>query len=102
ELYHLVYQPQFDERGNVVSAEALLRSRLADGSVLRAQTLVPELLRRNSLTCVSAYVIDTACDTLRRWRARGAACSRVALNVSTSQLTDARFEPMLKAAIAAS
>lgn len=102
ELYHLVYQPQFDERGNVVSAEALLRSRLADGSVLRAQTLVPELLRRNSLTDVSAYVIETACDTLRRWRARGAACSRVALNVSTSQLTDARFEPMLKAAIDAS
>src|SRR5690606_18224559 len=62
--YHLVYQPQVDTTGSVIAAEALLRSRLADGSVVRATVLVPELARRGALISLSNFVVRRACFAL--------------------------------------
>lgn len=90
ELF-LLYQPQIDSRtGRVVAAEALLRWRHPDRGILAPSEFIPLAERSSLITALTERVIVQAVRDAGLWRVAGQEL-RVAVNISTRSLFDARL-----------
>ena len=79
---HLVYQPQVDRHGALVGAEALVRWRQADGTLVPPDAFVPLAESTGQIERLTSWLIETVCAQLRLWSEAGKPLNQLALNVS--------------------
>ena len=90
--FELVYQPQLCLRtGTVIGVEALLRWMNPTRGVLTPYHFIAGLEEFGLINEVGDWVLQTACEQIRKWQAMHFAPMRIAVNVSAQQFED----PML-------
>lgn len=92
----LEFQPQVDQRGVVVGAEALVRWRQADGQVVAPSLFIPLAEQTGLIHSIGAWVIHEACATLAQWHRQssvgpGLVLPRLAINLSVLQLQSRQY-----------
>ncbi len=97
----LVYQPKFDlADGTVVGVEALLRWEHPERGLLTPDLFLPLVRRHGMIETVTQFVIDTALDDARDWRAAGLDVP-VAVNLFPPSLSALQLPNRLGRALAA-
>lgn len=100
-LLFLVYQPQVDlQDGTLIGLEALARWRTSEGSFVPPDQFIPVAEHSGLIVGLGRWVMNTACQTMRRLLDAGCAPQRMAINVSMVQLRDAGFSAMVTLALA--
>lgn len=86
------YQPQFDTTTGVISgAEALLRWEHAEQGFISPAEFVPLAEDTDLIVDIGCWVIERACQDLRKILDMGLHPGSVSINVSTRQLSEGRF-----------
>ena len=94
--FELWYQPRVDAvSGRIVSAEALLRWPHAERGMIPPSEFVPAAEETGLIDRLGQWVLASAFEQMRRWRAAGMPIHRVAVNVSPRQLKAAGFADMV-------
>ena len=79
----------------VVAAEALLRWRRPDGSLIPPIDFIGVAEESGLMVRVGEYVFDMACKQLSIWQQSGVACPVICVNVAKIQLTSGGFAPFV-------
>ncbi len=83
----LYYQPQVDVRTGAITAfEALVRWPHPRLGLVRPSRFIPLAEESGLIVAIGEWVLATATDVLERWRRRGLAQLRMAVNLSARQL----------------
>ena len=103
ERFELHYQPLFDiESQRTLGAEALLRLRSEEGELIAPDRFIPLAEEMGLIVPIGRWVMNEACQQLKRWHRLGHGHLRMAVNVSPAQLSDERFvETVIEAVEAA-
>lgn len=84
--FSVQYQPQIDlKNGEVVGFEALLRWDRPDGGPVSPKVFIPILEETGLIVAVGEWMLRTACEQHRAWRAAGLPPLRMAVNISSRQ-----------------
>lgn len=87
----LHYQPQVDVlSGAIVGIEALLRWNHPKRGLLSADAFIPTAEKAGLTMALGGWVVDRACAQMRAWKDAGIAPAVMAINLSLSQLRNAR------------
>jgi diguanylate cyclase (GGDEF)-like protein len=87
----LFYQPQVEVvSGRIVGMEALMRWNHPTRGLLSAGTFIPIAERVGLTVALGQWVLDQACRQMRSWRDEGLALPVIAINLSVSQIRNAR------------
>jgi diguanylate cyclase (GGDEF)-like protein/PAS domain S-box-containing protein len=90
--FELLYQPVVDLRqGGVVGVEALLRWHHPKRGLVPPDKFIPLAEDNGLILPLGEWVLETACRQARKWGDLGFPSLRVAVNVSTRQLTRGDF-----------
>ncbi|HTA66090.1 MAG TPA: EAL domain-containing protein [Xanthomonadaceae bacterium] len=90
--FELFYQPKFDTRDQrLVGAEALMRWRHPETGLISPAEFIPVLEETGMIVQAGRWVMRTALETARAWRARGRPGLRIAVNVSARELRNLHF-----------
>lgn len=92
----LYYQPQVDEQGLIVSAEALIRWRHPLRGMVSPAEFIPVAEDTQLILPIGAWVLRQACAQIRRWDQQGTPISHVAVNVSSRQFRQSGFVQQVK------
>jgi diguanylate cyclase (GGDEF)-like protein/PAS domain S-box-containing protein len=96
----LHYQPQVDlPSGRVFSAEALVRWRQADGSLMLPGEFIKVAEETGAIVALGEWVLRTAAREAARWRRGGRPDMCVAVNLSPRQLRRPGFPEMVAGAL---
>ena len=88
ERFVVFYQPQMNlKTGAVIGAEALVRKKADDGSIIPPSTFIPFYEVGGIIRYVDLFVLQTACSTLRQWREQGYDL-RISINFSRITLLE--------------
>ncbi len=88
----LQYQPQVDERGRVVGAEALIRWRHPVRGLVPPNDFIPLAESTGLMIPIGDWVLRSACVQLARWQSQPASAGvTLAVNVSASQFAEPGF-----------
>ena len=87
---HLVYQPFFDENGQMKGAEALCRWDHPQHGALSPEIFIGLAEQRGLIDQLGRWVLETACQFTA-----GTSLAKIAVNVSPMQLRDREFVPMV-------
>lgn len=100
--FELFYQPQVASDGmTIMGAEALLRWCKADGTKVLPPDLISQAEDNGYIHEIGAWVIDEACNTLKRWQQQGLELS-LAVNISARQLEGHQVVDVVAQALARS
>ena len=100
ERFELHYQPLFDiETQRTLGAEALLRLRSEEGELIAPDRFIPLAEEMGLIVPIGRWVMNEACQQLKRWQQQGYGHLRMAVNVSPVQLSDERFVEMVSEAV---
>jgi diguanylate cyclase (GGDEF)-like protein len=100
ERFELHYQPLFDiETQRTLGAEALLRLRSGEGELIAPDRFIPLAEEMGLIVPIGRWVMNEACQQLKRWQQQGYGHLRMAVNVSPVQLSDERFVEMVSEAV---
>ena len=102
--FFLLYQPEIDlATGRVVGCEALIRWKDSHGVVHAPDDFLPIAEEAGLDGRISEWVVDTACAQLQQWRiagvSAGAACLKMAVNMSGRELSRQGLPAVIAAAI---
>ncbi|MGH8808712.1 MAG: sensor domain-containing protein, partial [Noviherbaspirillum sp.] len=99
ELQHY-YQPQIDLRtGKVRCVEALLRWRHPSRGLLLPASFLQVAEESGLIQHISRWVLNDACNQLRKWDEQGLGEFNLAINLSASQLMDRTLLTALESAL---
>lgn len=94
--FALYWQPKIDvSNGKVVGAEALLRWKQSNASILTPNAFLPELENDDLIVEIGDFVMHEGVNTLTRWQAMGLNLT-ASLNVPARQLLMLDFIPKLR------
>lgn len=100
--FELHFQPKADVTGaSVKGAEALLRWRRSDGTVVPPAEFVPILEDSGLIVDVGAWALAEACRQHLRWRSGGTGDLRIAVNVSARQFRGGGLADAVRGALEA-
>lgn len=100
EQFELFYQPELNlDTLGIGSVEALIRWRLADGTVVLPAQFLAVAERSGLIKEISDWVLETAIAQAAQWRAEGWSDVVVAVNLSAQQLYDPAFAVRLEATL---
>ncbi len=89
----LFYQPQVDNTGKTIGAEALLRWKHPKRGYVSPVEFIPVAEQNGLMTLIGGWVLEQACLTLVEWQKDPAKRDlRLAVNVSANQFLDPGFE----------
>lgn len=92
----LAYQPINDtQHGSMVAAEALLRWRQSDGSLISPKEFVPIAEESDLMIRIGEFVLNEACRQHTAWRNAGIRLPRMCVNVSKVQFMAGGLVPAL-------
>lgn len=98
----LHYQPQVDAAtGRIAGAEALLRWHHPAFGGIAPSEFIRVAERTGKIVPIGEWVIREACRQSQAWRDSGCPPIRVAVNVSSRQLVDPNFIPIVETSLAA-
>jgi diguanylate cyclase (GGDEF)-like protein len=98
--FELVYQPQLCLRtGTVIGVEALLRWMSPTRGLLAPYHFIAGLEEFGLINQVGEWVLQTACEQIRRWQAKRFAPMRIAVNVSAQQFEDPMLIDKIRSAL---
>ncbi|HSN81936.1 MAG TPA: EAL domain-containing protein [Polyangiales bacterium] len=90
--FRLVYQPQICLRtGTVIGVEALIRWMSPTRGLLTPECFIAGLEEFGFIHEVGEWVLQTACEQVRRWHRMDFEPMRIGVNVSAQQLEDPMF-----------
>lgn len=96
----LVYQPQMDEDRRCVGAEALLRWRHPQRGEVMPMAFLPLVEPSGLGTMVDAFVLNTACRTLKAWQEQPATRGLyLSVNITANQLGRPEFIGLVAGAL---
>lgn len=99
--FRLYYQPQVNESGHIVAAEALLRWFPKGRKSIPPAEFIPLAEESGLILPIGAWVLETACAQLQRWQQSPLTQSlKLAINVSARQFREADFADSVSNAIA--
>lgn len=97
EQLRLHYQPQIDIRtGLICGVEALVRWQHPVLGLLPPSEFLPVAEEAGLITHIGEWVLNTACEDLRRWQRVGGNDIRMAVNFSASQVEHTDFVSMVQ------
>lgn len=92
EEFELFYQPKIDlEKQRIVSVEALIRWRSANGQIVPPDEFIPLAEENGLIVPMGRWVINEAFRQLSAWQQSGMKDLSMAINVSPAQFFDTRF-----------
>ncbi len=84
--FELYYQPKMDlNRNTIIGAEALIRWRKADNTLVRPDLFIPLAEASGQIHEIGKWVLHTACEDCRQWHKLGHSQLHVAVNLSAVQ-----------------
>lgn len=84
--FELYYQPQVElAGGRVIGAEALIRWRRHDGSMVTPDKFIPVAEDSGLIVGIGEWVLKTACETAVAWNSGRGDAFKIAVNLSTRQ-----------------
>jgi diguanylate cyclase (GGDEF)-like protein/PAS domain S-box-containing protein len=96
----LFYQPQIDQDGRCVGAEALLRWRRPEYGLVPPLQFVPLAEETGLILPIGRWVVDTACAQLKAWESDPRTRSlQLAINVSARQFHQSDFVAQVRESI---
>lgn len=97
--FMLYWQPKVElVHGHVVGAEALIRWKQADDSIVMPGAFLPQLENDDLIVEIGDFVINEALATLTRWSGLGLELSG-SINVAARQMMSVDFMPKLRAVL---
>lgn len=97
----LLYQPQLSlHTGSINGAEALVRWRQPDGSLIEPRDFLPLAEETGLIRPLGAWVLAEACRQAALWNSPGSARFRVAVNISPLQLRGVDLIRLVQATLA--
>lgn len=85
------FQPKVDSRTNtMIGGEALVRW-MRNGEIVPPNSFIPVLERESLVKELDLYVLDQACQNLRRWIDEGIEPIPISVNISRSDLSDPKL-----------
>lgn len=85
--FEVWYQPKYTADTNIIcGAEALVRWRKKDGTLVPPFKFIPLLERNGKIITLDEYVFATVCRQLRHWELEGRQLFPVSINVSRASL----------------
>jgi len=95
--FEVYYQPQFDNVDNVmIGLEALVRWNHPVHGIIYPDNFIPLAEETNLIIALDRWVMQSALTQLRSWHDEGFDPGRLALNLSTKQLTQEDFLAFLR------
>lgn len=95
--FELYYQPQYDDKGSFVGAEALIRWNHPVRGLVSPDEFIPVAEETGLIITLGDWVISTACEQLRLWEKLGIPEGfHLAINVSPKQFRMQAFVPHLQ------
>lgn len=99
ELF-LLYQPKYDfPSGKLIGAEALVRWRQPDGSVVAPDQFIPLAEETGLITQIDAWVMLQACRQIREWQDDGRDVVPISVNLSLARLDADRLPQSIRATL---
>ena len=100
EEFLLHYQPKVDLTTGIISGlEALLRWQHPERGRMAPAEFVPILEETGLIAPVGEWVLQTVCEQIKVWQARGITVRPVAVNLSAQQFHQADFDAHVRALI---
>ena len=97
----LAYQPITEVcRGRVTAAEALLRWRQRDRSYISPAEFVPIAEECGLMNRIGEFVLEQACEQLKKWQASGINLPHMCVNVARAQFVSGDFVATVKRVLA--
>lgn len=85
--FEMWYQPKYSSQdAKIVGAEALVRWRKQDGSLIPPFRFVPLFERNGMITVLDEYVFRTVCMQQKKWEQEGRTLFPVSINISRASL----------------
>ncbi len=85
--FQLWYQPKVDPvRGNILGAEALIRWKRPDGTMLSPGKFIPLFEKNGNITTLDEYVFRTVCAQQQKWQQAGTKLYPISVNISRVSL----------------
>lgn len=98
----LHYQPEVEvSEGAIVAVEALVRWRDADGGLAAPASFIPAAERLGLIETIGGWVLREACLQAARWQRELGQSPRIAVNISSQQLTHPLFMDVVEDALGA-
>ncbi|ACO03067.1 MAG TPA: sensor domain-containing phosphodiesterase [Persephonella sp.] len=90
--FYLVYQPIYDiNTEKIVSVEALLRWKNAEGEHIPPSDFIPILEETGLIKEVGRWVIEEVCKQLKRWNSLGIKDITISVNIDIQQILEENF-----------
>ena len=94
--FQVYYQPQVElQTGKIVGAEALLRWQHPELGFVSPAEFVPIAEENGLIISIGEWVLRTACSQAKIWRSAGFSYLRIAVNISSRQLSQQNFTQKL-------
>lgn len=85
--FEVWYQPKYDvESHRIVGAEALVRWRTADGTLIPPYRFIPLFERNGMIVTLDEYVFTTVCKQIKEWERQHKHLFPISINVSRASL----------------
>lgn len=99
KLFELYYQPQSDDKNELIGAEALIRWKDGEKGFISPAEFIPVAEEIGLIVEIGQWVMDEALSQVARWIKEGKwqLCWRISINVSPVQFQQTGFLPMVKA-----
>jgi diguanylate cyclase (GGDEF)-like protein/PAS domain S-box-containing protein len=92
QQFHLLVQPQMNEQGDIVGAEALLRWHPVGRDAVPPSVFIPLAEESGLIVPIGQWVLDTACKQLKAWATQPHTRHlQLAVNVSARQFAQPDF-----------
>lgn len=91
EQFIVHYQPQVDQNGQIISAEALVRWQHPVKGLVSPGEFIPIAEDTLLILSIGRWVMRTVCQQIREWEDKGLHLSHISVNVSAKQFRQDNF-----------
>jgi len=95
----LFYQPQVNESGLIISAEALIRWQHPEKGLISPADFIPIAEETSLILLIGNWVLDEACRQIKEWQLSDLSLKYIAINVSSRQFKQPDFIHLVSTAI---